>query len=355
MNSAQMIKDLTSAFGPPGFEEDVNLVAQKYVPAGYRTERDKMNNFYMFPEKANTSAPVVLLDAHSDELGLMVHYIKPNGTIAFTGLGNWTASVMPSSKVAIRNRDGRLIAGIVASKPPHFSNPAERDAPLAISNMVIDIGASAKEEVEERFKIGIGAPIVPHVEFDHNAEEDIMIAKAFDCRLGCAAVLDTLVAIKGEKLPLNVVGAFSTQEENGIRGAKVVGRKVAPDLAIVFEGSPADDTFVEPSAVQTAMRKGPMLRHMDAGMVTHPRFIRFALDVARKYNIPVQESVRLGGSTNGAAYHLLGEGVPTIVIGYPVRYIHSNHSIATMADYQAGVDLAKAILKELNAEVIEKF
>ena len=117
---------------------------------------------------------------------------------------------------------------------------------------------------------------------------------------------------------MDVTGAFAVQEEMGTRGATVTANTVKPDLAIVFEGCPADDTVAEPYMIQTAIHKGPMLRHIDARMITNPRFQRYALDLAEELGIPVQESVRTGGSTNGAPIHLSNKGVPVIVIGIHV-------------------------------------
>jgi putative aminopeptidase FrvX len=141
----------------------------------------------------------------------------------------------------------------------------------------------------------------------------------------------------------------------GCRGAQVTVATVKPDIAIVFEGCPADDTFSEEYMIQTGLKRGPMLRHIDARMITNPRFQRFALDVAREYNIPVQDSVRTGGATNGSVIHLHSPAVPVIVIGIPVRYIHTHNCIASYADYQNGVKLAVAVIKHLNSQIIESF
>ena len=130
---------------------------------------------------------------------------------------------------------------------------------------------------------------------------------------------------------------------------------IKPDIAIVFEGCPADDTCVEPYMVQTAIKRGPMLRHIDARMITNPRYQRYALDLAEKLGIPVQDAVRSAGSTNGAAIHLTEKAVPVIVIGVPVRYAHTHYGISAYADYENGVKLAVEIIKRLNADVIGSF
>ena len=356
MNQLEMIAALSNANGASGFEDEVLLAARKHAPASLTVSEDRMRNLYFRrPEDSRGKKPVVQLDAHTDEVGFMVQYINPNGTLHFITLGGIVNSNIPAHRVRVLTRTGEWIPGITAAKPPHFMTDEEKHKMPDVSDMSIDIGASSLAEARDVYGVRVGAPVVPDVTFEYDEKHDTLIGKAFDCRLGCAGVLATLHSIAGEDLAVDVVGALSVQEEVGTRGAAVTANTVKPDVAIVFEGCPADDTVVEPCAVQTAIRKGPMLRHIDARMITHPRFQRFALDLAEKLNIPCQEAVRTGGSTNGAPIHLSNAGVPCIVIGLPVRYIHSHYGIASFADFQNAVKLANAIVHALNAEVLKGF
>ena len=124
-------------------------------------------------------------------------------------------------------------------------------------------------------------------------------------------------------------------------------------MAIVFEGCPADDTFTEDWLCQTAMGKGPMLRHMDRSIIANPRWMRQVLTLAHDRGIPVQESVRSGGGNNGAMIQLSQRGIPTVVLGIPVRYIHSHHGIACLADVEAAVALAKAVVDTVSAADVD--
>ncbi|MBQ8599472.1 MAG: M20/M25/M40 family metallo-hydrolase [Oscillospiraceae bacterium] len=355
MNQLKMIEELCNAYGAPGFEDDVLLLGRKYGEELADIKEDSLRDLYFY-RKANTgNKPVVLLDGHSDECAFMVSAIKPNGTLKFIPLGGWTPRDVSAHKVLIRNDEGKWISGIVAAKPVHFMTAAERGVLPAIADMVIDVGATSEKEVREDFKISMAAPIVPDVTFEYNEKNKVMLAKAFDNRIGCAAVLATLENVKDTELAVDVVGSWSVQEEVGARGAVTVANTVKPDIAIVFEGCPADDTFYSGCDSQTAMQKGPMLRHIDMKMITNPRFQRFALNLAKKHNIDVQESVRAGGSTNGAPIHTSGNSVPVIVIGIPVRYAHSHHCFCSYSDYEKGVQLATEIVKELNEDIIKGF
>lgn len=351
----KLIEEISNTNGVSGFEDDVLLVLRKYGEGLGEFSEDSLRNLYLDYKENKGNRPVVQLDAHTDEVGFMVQAIKPNGTIQFLSLGGWVANNVPAHRVRIRNRDGKYITGIVASKPPHFMSEAERKLPITIQDMVIDVGATSKEEVMNEYKIGIGAPIVPDTTFEYDGEKDLLLGKAFDCRLGCAAIVKVLDDLKDEKLNVDIKAGFSVQEEVGIRGSIVTSNTIRPDVAIVFEGCPADDTFTDSYLIQTAIKKGPMLRHIDARMITNPRYMRFALDLGEKFGIPVQEAVRSGGATNGGSIHLSNAGVPVIVIGLPVRYIHTHYGIASYYDFDNGVKLAIEVIKALNEEIIKGF
>ena len=351
----EMIAAISNANGVSGFEDDVVAAMRPYAEGLGETAMDRMRNFYIRRAENTGGRPMVQLDAHSDEVGFMVQAICPNGTLRIIPLGGWVSHNVPAHKVWVRNRAGTYIPGLTASKPPHFMTQQERNAPLEISSITVDVGATSQQEAVEDFGIRIGEPVVPDVTFTYSQEHDLMVGKSFDCRLGCAAIVKTLDALKGEALQVDVVGACAAQEEVGTRGATVTAQVIQPDIAIVFEGCPADDTCVEPYMVQTAIKRGPMLRHIDARMITNPRYQRYALDLAAELGIPVQEAVRSGGSTNGAPIHLSNQGVPVIVIGVPVRYAHTHYGISAYADFDHAVELACQLLRRMDAELIAGF
>ena len=349
------IRELSDAPGVSGFEDEVIAIIRRHGEGLGRWEEDAMRNLYLYAPGWKEGRPVLMLDSHTDEVGFMVRAIRPNGTLDFVALGGWIASNVAVHRVLVRNDKGKWIPGIVASKPPHFLSEADRNKAPEIGSMVIDVGASSDREIREEYRISIAAPVVPDVSFEYQDNHDIMIGKAFDNRLGSAAIVSTFKELAGTALQVNLAGAFASQEEVGLRGATVTSQTVKPDICIAFEGSPADDTVVDSYAVQTAVKKGPMLRHYDLRMITNPRFQRFALDTALQKGIPVQEAVRTGGATNGGVIHLSGKAVPVIVIGIPARYIHTHYSISAYSDYENSVKLACKIIKTLNEKVIFEF
>lgn len=352
----KMIQELSDAKGASGFEDEVLDVARKYASHLGTIEEDCLRNLYIYRKENTGNKPVIMLDAHSDEVGFMIHSIKPNGTLRFVTIGGWSKNALTSAKVLVKNAKGEYIPGIIASKPPHFMSATEKNNPnVEISNMVIDIGATSDKEAIENFHIRIGEPVVPATTFYQDKHHDLLFGKAFDCRIGCAALIEVLNRLEGKVLPCDVVGVLSSQEEVGERGCKVAVNKVRPNAAIVLEGCPADDTFLESYAIQTALKKGPMFRFMDISAICNPRFQRYTLDLCEKLNLPVQASVREGGGNNAAVINTSLLGAPAIVAGVPVRYIHSMNCITSYFDFEATVNVVLALLENLTPEQISKF
>lgn len=351
----QSIKRISDANGISGFEDEV-LHVIRAEGAGLGTfEEDRIRNLYLYRHENKAGRPIVQLNAHTDEVGFMVKAIRPDGMIEFITIGGWISTNVPAHMVRILNKDGVYVPAVVASKPPHFMSEAEKKAPLEITNLVLDVGASSSEEVIKEYRIGIAAPVVPEVSCTFDEKHGLFIGKAFDCRIGCASTLATLKELQGMDLKVNLVGDFSSQEEVGTRGSIVSANTIKADLAIVFEGCPADDTVVPSYQAQTCLKKGPMLRHIDSRMITNPRFQRYALNLAQELGIPVQEAVRSAGATNGAPIHLAHDGIPAIVIGVPVRYAHTHYGISALFDVEQAVRLAKEILLRMDSKTIRSF
>ncbi len=353
INKLQLIRDLSNANGVSGFEEEVAELIKDYAIEASDVLIDKMNNVYLNRKQNTGNRPVILLDGHSDEIGFMVQSINGKGLIKFIALGGWASSNIPAHLVRIRNYEGVYIKGVTTSKPPHFLKPSERNQTPSIEDMFIDIGATTREEVVETFGIDVGCPIVPDSEFNFNETTKVMLGKAFDNRIGCACVVAILDELKKKKIEVDVVGTISTQEEVGLRGSKVTSNKVNPDIAIVFEGTPADDGFRGIYDSQSSLKKGPQVRHRDGSMITNPKLLALARSIAIEKGINFQDAVRAGGGTNGGAIHLAHNGVPTIVIGVPSRYIHTHYGYCSYEDYEDTIKWGVAIIENLNSQVIE--
>ena len=348
----EMFGRISDAFGPSGFEEDVIRTIAGYMRE-FEVENDAMNNLYVRMPGADKEKPVIQLDAHTDECGFMVQTIHENGVLGIVMLGGFMLSNIPAHSVIIRTRSGKRVRGIITSKPVHFMNDKERASQeLDIEKMYVDIGAVSKKEVEEVFGVSIGDPMMPDVSFSYDEEHGVCFGKAFDNRAGCACIVETMKKLLEEqkRLAVSVVGAFAAQEEVGMRGAIVTAQVVKPDLAIVFEGSPSDDFYFSAAQAQGRMKSGVQIRRLDKSYVSNPVFIDYAMELARKYGIPFQETVRRGGSTDAGKISITGKAVPVLVLGVPSRYVHTHYNFCAKKDLEAATALAVQVIRDLDGE-----
>ena len=354
MADIKLMEEITNAFGPSGFEEDVCKVIKKFAP-DFELTNDAMYNVYMKNKQFSGKKPLVMLDAHLDECGFMVQSVRDNGLLNIVMLGGMHLTSLPAHSVIVRNREGKKIRGIITSKPVHFLNDKQRaDCSLDIEELAVDVGASSRAEVQEIYGILPGDPIVPDVPFECRAVGGICFGKAFDNRLGCACIVETMNALTHDELAVDVVGAFAAQEEVGTRGAKVTAQVVKPDLAIVFEGSPADDFYYSAGLAQGTLKKGTQIRHLDKSYISNKDFIELAHEIGDKLGIMYQDAVRRGGSTNAGVISLTNQAVPVLVLGIPCRYVHTHYNFCAVQDIDATVRMAAEVIRALNEENIAK-
>ncbi len=342
MKSLEIIEMMSNANGPSGFEGQVVQSAKRALDDQLTVKTDMMNNCTITMPAYDENKPLIMLDGHSDEVGLMVQSITSAGLLRVIAIGGWDIKNLISQKMRLMLDDNKIIKGVVLSVPVHFLSADARNKMPEIQDVLVDVGAKSRQEVLN-LGIKLGTPMVPDTVFEHQLANDVIIGKAFDNRLGCSLVIDTMNRCLKENYH-QVTGTISTQEEVGLRGAKVVGNITKADLAIVFEGTPADDTFVFDGEAQSIIGGGVQIRLADNSMIANPRFAKKVLEIAEKMGVNYQVAVRRGGGTNGGAYHLAQKGIPSVVLGVPTRYIHSHYGIAKLQDYYATRDLAMAII-----------
>ena len=237
-------------------------------------------------------------------------------------------------------------------KPPPFLEASERRNVIELDKMYIDVGATSAEEVGD-LGVRVGDAVAPYTEFRELDRAGYLSGKAFDDRVGVGLMVETLRAL-GSDHPNTVIGVGAVQEEVGCRGAITSSAMSRPDVAIVLEGTPADDIpgFSERQAVLGA---GPQIRFFDPTAISNRRLVRFVQDVANEVEIPVQTAVRRSGGTNASSIHRSGRGVPTVVIGVPARYIHTHVSIIHFEDYLSARGLLLELVSRLDSGIVDDF
>ena len=347
----ELLQKLSQAHGASGQEGGVRRIFRAELGNGVST--DRAGNIYC-ERKGSSGYPRILIAAHMDEVGLMVQTITADGLIRFLVLGGWWAHTLLAKRVRILTREGTEIPGVIGAKPPHFLSEAEREKVMQIEDMFIDVGARDAGEVQS-FGIRLGDTIVPDSPFVRMRNPDLLLSKAFDDRAGLSLVVHA--ALESEKMthPNTIIFAGTVQEELGMRGAKAAAWSANPDLAIVAEGSPADDLpGTSREERQGVIGSGPQIRFMDSSAIANRKFIEFVIETAEKNGIPYQLAVRRKGGTDAAPIHLHASGVPTVVVAVPSRYVHTHNTIIDISDYTGTLKLILKLVETIDGDIAAK-
>lgn len=343
MSLSGNLEKLSNASGVVGREEEVrNLMASLMKPYTDEVYVDKLENVIAV-KKGKNNASKVMLAAHMDEIGLMVKTINKEGFLQFAKMGGIDDRILLAQKVIVQSSKGP-VHGIVGSKPPHIQKEEERKKIVTFDELFIDIGADSKKEVA-KMGVRIGDPVV----FDEkymSIGKDLAIGKAFDNRIGCAVMVETLRLLKETKC--NVFAVGTVQEEVGLRGAATAAFGVDPDVGIALDVTVAGDVpGVKEFDSAVKMGKGPTLTVTDAGLVTHPKVLRLLLDTAEENKIAYQLETGLMGTTDAARISLARQGVPSGTVSVPARYIHSPVGMISLKDAENSAKLTASAIQSI--------
>lgn len=348
-----MLKELTDAKGIPGNEREPREVMKKYITEfADEVTTDKLGSL-IAKKTGKVGGPKIMVAGHLDEVGFMVTSIDDKGFLRFQTVGGWWSQVMLAQRVTIVTMKGD-VTGVIGSKPPHILPAEARKKPVEIKDMFIDIGASSREEALE-WGVKPGDMVVPYFEFTVMNNEKMLLAKAWDNRIGLAIAIKVLEALKNEDHPNVVYGVGTVQEEVGLRGAKTSAQMIEPDIGFgVDVGIPGDTPGVTEKEALSKLGNGPQIILYDASMVSHKGLRDLVTDTADELNIPYQFDSVPGGGTDSGAIHLTHKGVPALSITIATRYIHSHAGILHRDDFENTVKLIAEVIKRLDAETVEK-
>lgn len=284
--------------------------------------------------------PHVMLCAHMDEVGIMITAVEKEGRLRFRRAGGLDPRIMVGQVFRIGPNGVRGVTGIL---PPHLVSHAEEEKVIAMDDLYLDIGASSREEALRHVALGDTAVF----DTTYEAWGTTRKGKAFDDRAGCA-VLASLVQ---ERPPVPVTAVWSVQEEVGLRGATAVARAVAPDLAIVLEGTASGEApGASPEEGAPRMGGGPTLTVHDRTLMADARLVDLLRRTARERRIATQWKRPNVGGTDAGKIALSGAGVPSAVVSVPCRYIHAPAAYLDVRDAQRTVDLVWHALHAIRKE-----
>jgi len=341
------LEKLSNVCGVTGREEEARKLLIKLMkPHVDEITVDKLENVIAI-KKGKEGSPKVMIAAHMDEVGLMVKTITKEGFVQFAKMGGIDDRILLAQNVIIHTQKGPL-QGIIGSKPPHIQKEEERKKIVTYDNLFIDIGA---ENLKHANKMGIkiGDPISFNVKYSKIGKETVT-GKAFDDRVGCAIMIETLKQMKNPDCTIYAVG--TVQEEVGLRGAGTATFGIDPDVGIALDVTVAGDVpGVKEFDTSLKMGKGPVLTVADAGLITHPKILRLLMDTAEENKIAFQLETGLPGTTDAARMSLTRQGVPSGTVSIAVRYIHSPTGMLSVKDAENSAKLTTAAIQKIQKNV----
>jgi endoglucanase len=322
-----LIKQLTEAFGPPGYEQAVRDIIQGQItPLADRVEIDPLGNLHAVRQGSGEGL-TIMLAAHMDEIGLMVSYIDEQGFGRLTTLGGVRAETMVGNRAVFTN--GAL--GVINVE----KWPRNEGLDQSHRKLYLDFGVINKKDVPVRIGdvAGFQRPFVDLGE--------ALVAKSMDDRIGCAILIELLKQLK--ETPHEVHLVFTVQEEVGTRGATTAAHKVHPDVAIAIDVTDSGDV-PERKNFEVKMGQGPAIKVMDRGFLAHPGLKKWMVDTAAENKIPYQLEILTLGSTDARAMQLAHEGNAAGALSIPCRHVHTPSEMVSYDDVQNAVKLLLAML-----------
>ena len=322
-----LIKELTESYGPSGREEEVQKVVLKYLEGhidGYKF--DPVGNLLVW--KRGRDDKEVLLDAHIDEIGLVVTNIDDKGFLRVEPVGG----VSPYTYVGHRVRFPKAI-GVVYYEGETPEEQKKNLSNLTFDNLFVDIGAGDRSEAESLVSIGTFGVYDSYFYKNGN----YLTSKSMDDRIGCAVLVEVFRNLKDPRH--TVIGSFSVQEEIGLVGAFVSAYSFSPQICVAVDVTDSADHPKGLKRHAMALGKGPAIKIKDKMSISHRRVVEMLEQAAQKANVPYQKEVLTFGGTNAAALQRTKEGIPSATLSIPTRYVHSPSETVSLNDVEGAVKL----------------
>jgi len=330
------VKTLCALPGVSSHEDAVrDYIREEIAPYAHRIRVDAMGNLIAEKKGRLPGRKTLMLAAHMDEVGLMIHTITDEGYLKFSTVGGIDRRVLIGKRVLVGSK---AISGVIGLKAYHLTSAEEEKKVPKLKEFYIDIGAKDGEDAKAWVRPGDIAVFDSDVLTFGNG---FLKAKAIDDRIGCAV----MVELMKRDLPMDCTFVFTVQEEVGTRGAFGAAFSVKPDIALVLEGTTAADLPSMPAHQRVcAPGKGPVVPYMDGGTVYDRGLFRLLRSLAKEHEIPWQTKEYVSGGTDAGAIQRSRDGVRVAAISAAVRYLHTPSSVASIADFDHILRLAELFI-----------
>jgi len=349
----QNTMDLMKLPGLSGHEDRVRRdIRRRLDEIGVQSETDRLGNLVAhFPGEG----PTVMLFAHMDQLGFIVRKIEADGLIRLERLGGVPGRALAAQEVLICVGEGRDVPGVIANKSHHATTPDEKYRVVPYPELYVDVGMASAEAVETA-GIRIGTPVV-YAPQAVALGEDGILGTSVDDRAACAILLEVARLLKERTVGPPVHLAFTVLEEFNLRGAQPLAQALQPDIAIQLDLMLATDTPDMAARGDMVLGGGPGMslysfhgRGTLNGVIPHPAMVDLFERAAEAEAIPLQRSAQVGVLTDLSYVQLVGQGVASIDVGFPMRYSHSAREMCDLNDLVALTRLLDAALLRIGPD-----
>jgi putative aminopeptidase FrvX len=329
--SLQFLRSLVNTPSPSGHEVRGQRVWLDYVrPLAEESFSDAYGNCVAILNKGGS--PRLMLAGHADEIAMAVNYITEDGYIHVRKMGGVDAAITRAQRVVIHTRIGPVKA-VVGNVAPHLMRQEGDAKPPKIHDLFLDIGAGSRKEAAKLVRVGDPITLVDEFEV---LRDDLVVARAFDNRIGTFAVAETLRLLKESagRLKPEICAVSNVQEEVGTFGARQIAYSLKPDIALVVDVTHATDypTVNKAQHGDVKIGAGPTLTH---GGCNHPEVVARLESVARSKKIPLQhEAMSSTGGTDTDAIFWTRGGIASALVSLPNRYMHSPVELVSLKDLE---------------------
>ncbi len=333
MDIKNMLVELGKVDGISGFEKAIKEKAKEILePFCTEVKESRGGSIVGVIKCGKENAPKLMIEAHLDQIGLMVTGIDKNGFVSITNIGGVDQRILPGSEVYICGKE--KIYGIVGALPPHLKSKEDKDRLPKISELLVDTGMD-KDTLSK--KVSVGDAILMKNGFASLLNNECF-APAMDNRAGMVAVISALKNM--EKAAYDIYVVFSTEEELGFHGAYSVSSEISPDLAVALDVTHGmtpdtkDEVGVFKTGSGTIICRGPNFDHN----LTR-KLVECAKDNHIKYDIEVASG---NSGTNAWAIQAV-RGVKTLLLSIPLKYMHTFVEALDLSDIEETSKLLRII------------
>ena len=340
----KLIKELSDLRGISGFEYRISdKIAEYFRPYADDVTVDTLGNVIAVKRCGKENAKKIMIEAHCDEIGLIVRDIDDRGFVTMAMVGGIDARILPSSEVVIHGR--KDVPGVIGAKPPHLQEADEAKKASKLTDMAIDTGMNA-DEVKKYVSVGDSITLAQSVGELGGGQ---FSGKTLDDRAGVAALITTMKNLMKIKTDVDVYAVAAVQEEVGLRGAKTAAYSIDPNLAIAVDVCHGITPDNSDNAFETG--SGAVI---SIGPNIHPKLQKRLSETAEKYHVKTELDVD-GGDTGTDAWAIQVSrcGVPTALLSIPLKYMHTSVETLSVSDVSAVSELLTYFIQNLDDSLEE--